>query len=109
MNKIIKYFKQNISAFQRRDELHHQIFDEHVDNYTGEVHDIMDIIVDVMENGYNTSHLQDNAEQQKDLKNLFMTFTCLFMAGMVLNIKNRCGMIVHETAIHQKPVKIKIL
>ena len=41
----------------------------------------MDIIVDVMENGYNTSHITDSQKKQMDLKSLFMTLTCLSMAG----------------------------
>lgn len=76
-------FVNRIKAItKRKDEFHQRIFDEHVPNYTGEIHDIMDIIVEVMENGYNGTIFKDTQIKQKELKNLFMSLTCLVMAGL---------------------------
>ncbi|XP_063425340.1 steroid 17-alpha-hydroxylase/17,20 lyase-like [Mytilus trossulus] len=81
-NLPIRLVKEIKDITQRRDELNQRIYDRHVENCTGEVHDVMDIIVDVMENGYNTSHIPDSQKKQMDLKSLFMTLTCLCMAGI---------------------------
>ena len=78
---------------QKRDEFHQRIFDEHMPNYTGEIHDIMDMIVEVMENGYNGTLFKDPHIKQKELKNLFMSLTCLVMAGTCTSISsNMCMM-----------------
>lgn len=86
MQPLNSHQAKESNLLQRRDEFHQRIFDEHVTNYTGEIHDIMDIIVEVMENGYRDTLFKDPQIKQKELKNLFMSLTCLVMAGMSTSI-----------------------